>query len=78
MLADLAIVLMLVGVTAYVVLAGADFGAGFWDLIAGNQDRVARPRALVDYALATRSCDCECSCSQTRQSTAYGNRRPEP
>jgi hypothetical protein len=49
------------GIAAYPCGGDADFGAGFWDLIAGNQDRGARPRALVDYALATMSCDCECS-----------------
>ena len=36
MLPELAIALTLVGLTAYVVLGGADFGAGFWDLTAGG------------------------------------------
>ena len=31
---------------------GADYGAGFWDLTAGGDDRGARPRALVDHAMA--------------------------
>jgi cytochrome d ubiquinol oxidase subunit II len=39
------------GVTAYAVFAGADFGAGFWDLIAGGTDRGAEPRALVDHSI---------------------------
>jgi cytochrome bd ubiquinol oxidase subunit II len=47
MLADLAAVLTLVGLTAYVVLGGADFGAGFWDLTAGGAERGAPVRAMV-------------------------------
>jgi cytochrome d ubiquinol oxidase subunit II len=34
-LADLPAVFILVGLVAYTVLAGADFGAGFWTLVAG-------------------------------------------
>jgi len=33
MLADIPVVLMLVGLAAYTVLAGADFGAGFWMIL---------------------------------------------
>lgn len=47
MLADLAAALTLAGVTAYVVLGGADFGAGFWDLTAGGAERGAPVRAMV-------------------------------
>jgi cytochrome d ubiquinol oxidase subunit II len=36
MLADLPVVFILVGLAAYAVLAGADFGAGFWTLVAGG------------------------------------------
>ncbi len=36
MLADVPIVFILVGIAAYTVLAGADFGAGFWTLFAGG------------------------------------------
>ena len=36
MLADVPIVLILVGVAAYTVLAGADFGAAFWILFGGD------------------------------------------
>jgi NADH dehydrogenase len=39
-------------VTCYAVLGGADFGAGFWDLLAGGRKRGAKPRALVDHAMA--------------------------
>lgn len=44
-------VILFLGVTAYAVFAGADFGAGFWDLIAGGAERGRRPRALVDHAI---------------------------
>src|SRR4051794_34529347 len=40
------------GVLAYAVLGGADYGAGFWDLTAGGAERGRRPRRLVDQALA--------------------------
>ncbi len=36
MLAELPALLILVGLAAYAVLAGADFGAGFWTLFAGG------------------------------------------
>ena len=36
MLADVPIVFILVGLAAYTVLAGADFGAGFWTLFPGG------------------------------------------
>jgi cytochrome bd ubiquinol oxidase subunit II len=42
---------LLVGVTAYAVLAGADFGAGFWSLVAGGGARGRRARELVDWAI---------------------------
>ncbi|WP_225845165.1 cytochrome d ubiquinol oxidase subunit II [Streptomyces sp. HPF1205] len=43
--------IMFAGVVAYAVLAGADFGAGFWDLTAGGAERGRRPRHLVDVSL---------------------------
>jgi cytochrome d ubiquinol oxidase subunit II len=52
MLADLAVALTLVGVTAYVVLGGADFGAGFWDLTAGGAERGAPVRAMIKRAMS--------------------------
>ena len=39
MLPDIAIALIVAGMSAYAVLAGADFGAGFWDLTAGGAER---------------------------------------
>jgi cytochrome bd ubiquinol oxidase subunit II len=49
--ADAVAVVLFLAVTAYAVLAGADFGAGFWDLVAGGADRGARPRALIDHSV---------------------------
>jgi cytochrome bd ubiquinol oxidase subunit II len=40
------------GVLAYAVLGGADYGAGFWDLTAGDAEHGRRPRHLVDESLA--------------------------
>jgi cytochrome d ubiquinol oxidase subunit II len=44
-------IVLFFGVTAYAVFGGADFGAGFWDLLAGGADRGAEPRALVDHSI---------------------------
>jgi cytochrome bd ubiquinol oxidase subunit II len=51
MLADLAAAAIVVGLTAYLVLGGADFGAGFWDLTAGGARRGARVRGLIKIAM---------------------------
>jgi cytochrome d ubiquinol oxidase subunit II len=48
---DAVAVVLFFGVTAYALFAGADFGAGFWDLIAGGPERGERPRALVDHSI---------------------------
>jgi cytochrome d ubiquinol oxidase subunit II len=40
-----------VGVTLYAVFGGADFGAGFWSLFAGGDERGGRARALIDWAI---------------------------
>jgi cytochrome d ubiquinol oxidase subunit II len=50
-MSDVAGVILFLGVALYAVFAGADFGAGFWDLTAGGADRGRRPRALIDAAL---------------------------
>ena len=44
-------VILVVGVTMYAVFGGADFGAGFWSLLAGGGERGKRPRALIDWAI---------------------------
>jgi cytochrome d ubiquinol oxidase subunit II len=42
---------MWLGVTAYALLAGADFGAGLWDLIAGGPQRGSAQRKLIEHAI---------------------------
>lgn len=39
------------GLTAYILLGGADFGAGFWDLLAGGDRRGAAQRELIEHAI---------------------------
>jgi len=46
-----AAVVLFIGIMAYAVFGGADFGAGFWDLIAGGAERGARPRAVIEHAI---------------------------
>ena len=46
-LSEAPLVLMLVGLAAYAVLGGADFGAGFWQLFGGSSER---DRAIRDHA----------------------------
>jgi cytochrome d ubiquinol oxidase subunit II len=51
-LADVVAAVMFVGITLYALLAGADFGAGFWDLAAGSTKRGAPARALIEESIA--------------------------
>ena len=47
-----AVALLLFGaVTAYALFGGADFGAGFWDLVAGGAARGERPRKVIDHSI---------------------------
>ena len=48
MLAEIPMVFILIGLAAYVVLAGADFGAGFWTLVSGGGR--SSPVAIRDHA----------------------------
>jgi cytochrome d ubiquinol oxidase subunit II len=50
-LADVPLILILVGLTAYAVLAGADFGAGFWQLWGGRGERDASIREHAHHAM---------------------------
>jgi len=50
-LADAVAIVLFFGVTAYAIFGGADFGAGFWDLVAGGAERGERPRALIDHSI---------------------------
>ncbi len=49
--ADVAAMILWTGATLYAVFGGADFGAGFWDLIAGDAGKGERPRALIQRSL---------------------------
>jgi cytochrome bd ubiquinol oxidase subunit II len=52
MLADVPMVFILVGITAYTVLSGADFGAGLWTLIpGGGRAGVAATREHTRHAI---------------------------
>ena len=49
--ADVCAVILWVGATFYALFGGADFGGGFWDLVAGGAKRGERPRALIQRSL---------------------------
>ena len=51
MMATAAAVVLFFGVIAYAIFGGADFGAGFWDLIAGGAERGERPREVIDHSI---------------------------
>jgi cytochrome d ubiquinol oxidase subunit II len=46
-----AAVVLFVGVMAYAIFGGADFGAGFWDLVAGGTRRGEQPRKVIDHSI---------------------------
>jgi cytochrome bd ubiquinol oxidase subunit II len=50
-LADVAAALMFIGVVAYAILGGADFGSGVWDLLAGDARRGAHLRSQIDRSI---------------------------
>ncbi len=49
--ADLVAVVLFIAISAYAVFGGADFGAGFWDLLAGGAEKGREPRALIEHAI---------------------------
>lgn len=49
---DIPLVMALAGLTLYVVLGGADFGAGFWQLVAGRGPRGERIREHAHESMA--------------------------
>ena len=49
--AEALLVVMLAGLAAYALFGGADFGAGFWHLLAGRGDRGSQVRALVEHSI---------------------------
>ncbi|MGY4652866.1 cytochrome d ubiquinol oxidase subunit II [Mycobacterium sp. URHB0021] len=50
-MATLVAMAMFLGVVIYAVLGGADFGSGFYDLTAGDAQRGARVRTLIDHSI---------------------------
>jgi cytochrome d ubiquinol oxidase subunit II len=44
-------VVLFAAVIGYSIFGGADFGAGFWDLVAGGAERGNRPRAVIDRSI---------------------------
>ncbi|MFF2130649.1 cytochrome d ubiquinol oxidase subunit II [Streptomyces olivochromogenes] len=51
MIEDVVAWVLLVAVAAYACAGGTDYGAGFWDLVAGGTERGKRPRWLIDHAM---------------------------
>ncbi|MCW2742112.1 MAG: cytochrome d ubiquinol oxidase subunit [Blastococcus sp.] len=51
-LAEVVLSVMFVGLIAYGLFGGADFGAGIWDLLAGGTRRGARQRDLIERSIA--------------------------
>lgn len=49
--ADVAAALLFLGVVAYAILGGADFGTGVWDLLAGDARQGAHLRAQIDRSI---------------------------
>ena len=45
------LIIMWVGLMAYALFGGADFGAGFWDLLAGGTERGRAPRRLIEQSI---------------------------
>jgi cytochrome d ubiquinol oxidase subunit II len=50
-MSDAVAVVLFAAITAYAVFGGADFGAGFWDLVAGGAARGERPREVIDHSI---------------------------
>src|SRR6476661_7161845 len=50
-LVDVTAVVLWLGVTTYAVFGGADFGAGFWDLVSGRGEQAERSRGLIAAAI---------------------------
>ncbi|MDQ4130572.1 MAG: cytochrome d ubiquinol oxidase subunit II [Actinomycetota bacterium] len=49
--AHVILVVMWLGLTAYVLLGGADFGGGFWDLVAGGVEGGRAQRDLIAHSI---------------------------
>jgi cytochrome d ubiquinol oxidase subunit II len=51
-MSTVAAIVLFSAITLYAVFGGADFGAGFWDLVAGGSERGERPREVIDHSIA--------------------------
>jgi cytochrome bd ubiquinol oxidase subunit II len=51
-MAEICLGFVMLGITAYAVLGGADFGAGFWDLTAGTAKGGGRVRGMIQRSMA--------------------------
>ncbi|MEZ5226987.1 MAG: cytochrome d ubiquinol oxidase subunit II [Acidimicrobiales bacterium] len=51
MLVHVVISIIWLGVLAYAVFGGADFGSGAWDLLAGSSNRGADVRHRIDRSI---------------------------
>ncbi|HEU0130622.1 MAG TPA: cytochrome d ubiquinol oxidase subunit II [Mycobacteriales bacterium] len=50
-LADVVLAAMWVGLTAYALFGGADFGGGWWDLLAGGARKGEPQRRLIEHSI---------------------------
>jgi cytochrome d ubiquinol oxidase subunit II len=50
-ISDVVAALMFLGVVAYAIFGGADFGSGVWDLVAGDAKQGAHLRAQIDRSI---------------------------
>jgi cytochrome bd ubiquinol oxidase subunit II len=50
-MSTLVAVVLLLALAAYAVFGGADFGAGFWDLTAGDPEHGEGPRGLIERSI---------------------------
>ena len=51
-MAEVCLAFVVLGVTAYAIFGGADFGAGFWDLTAGTAEGGGRVRGMIQRSMA--------------------------
>ncbi|MEW2360021.1 cytochrome d ubiquinol oxidase subunit II [Spirillospora sp. NPDC029432] len=51
MLHEILLIVLWLGLSAYVLFGGADFGGGVWDLLAGGSERGRPQRALVEHSI---------------------------
>ncbi|MDQ3885445.1 MAG: cytochrome d ubiquinol oxidase subunit II [Actinomycetota bacterium] len=50
-LPEIMLIVMWLGLTAYVLFGGADFGGGMWDLLAGGTERGRPQRELIEHSI---------------------------